>query len=195
MVIPAVVEGYMESVFLPVVLHQIGRTDLQPNIRDAGGGSKFWLAAARYNEAGRHTAVIGLADLEQAQCASSLLAGKLPHKSAGFHLRLAVRMLESWLLADRQAMARFLKVPISTLPMNPDSEVHAKKVLVDIARKSTSKSIRDALVPDDSGGIVGSDYAATMCKFIEQHWRVSDARKISPSLEKACQRWFAIEAV
>ena len=195
MVIPAVVEGYMESVFLPVVLHQIGRTDLQPNIRDAGGGSKFWLAAARYNEAGRHTAVIGLADLEQAQCASSLLAGKLPHKSAGFHLRLAVRMLESWLLADRQAMARFLKVPISTLPMNPDGEVHAKRVLVDIARKSTSKNIRDALVPDDSGGIVGSDYAATMCTFIEQYWRVSDARKISPSLEKACQRWFAIEAV
>lgn len=192
MAIPAVVEGYMESVFLPIVLDQIGRADLQPIIRNAGGGSKFWLAAARYNDAGKHTAVIGLADLEQAQCASSLLASKLPDKSAGFHLRLAVRMLESWLLADRHAMARFLKVPISALPINPDGESHAKRVLVNIARNSTSKAIREALVPGDSGGMVGSDYAATMCKFIEQHWRVSVARKTSPSLERACQRWSAI---
>ena len=192
MAIPAVVEGYMESVFLPMVLDQIGRADLQPIIRNAGGGSKFWLIAARYNEAGKNTSVMGLADLEQEQCAPLLLASKLPCKSAGFHLRIAVRMLESWLLADRQSMARFLKVPISALPTNPDNEAHAKRVLVDIARKSTSKTIRDALVPDDSGGVVGPDYVATMSKFIEQHWRASVARKTSPSLEKACQRWFAI---
>ena len=195
MAIPAIVEGYMESVFLPVVLHQLGRADLQPIIRNAGGGARFWLAARRYNDAGKHNAVIGLADLEQAQCAPSLLASKLRDKSAGFHLRLAVRMLESWLLADRQSMARFLKVPISALPTDPDDESHAKRLLVSIARKSTSKTIRDALVPDDSGGIVGSDYAATMSEFIEQHWRVSFARKNSPSLEKACQRWSAIKTV
>lgn len=191
MAIPALVEGYMESVLLPVVLDQIGRSDLQPIIRDARG-NRFWTLAVGYNDAGKHMAVIGLADLEQAKCASSLLASKLRDKSAGFHLRIAVRMLESWLLADRQSMARFLKVPIGALPTDPDSEFHAKKLLVSIARKSTSKSIRDALVPDDSGGIVGSDYAATMNRFIEKHWRVSEARKHSPSLEKACQRWVAI---
>ncbi len=183
----------MESVFLPTVLDQIGRADLQPIIRNAGGGNKFWLIAARYNEAGRNTPVMGLADLEQELCAPLLLARKLPYKSAGFHLRIAVRMMESWLLADRQAMARFLKVPINALPIDPDGEVHAKRALVDIARKSTSKNIRDALVPDDSGGVVGPDYTATMSKFIEQHWRVSVARKTSPSLEKACQRWFLIK--
>ena len=195
MVIPAVVEGYMESVFLPVVLNQIGRVDLQPNIRNAGGGTKFWPVAARYNEAGKHTAVIGLADLEQAECAPSLLASKLPYQSPGFHLRLAVRMLESWLLADRQSMASFLKVPVSAMPTNPDSEMHAKRLLVDIARRSTSKSIRDALIPDDSGGVVGPDYVATMSEFIGQHWRVAVARKTSPSLERACQRWIAIEHI
>lgn len=192
MAIPAVVEGYMESVFLPVMLEQIGRADLNPIIRIAGGGSRFWLEAARYNEAGKYITVMGLADLEQVQCASSLLTSKLRHKSVGFHLRIAVRMLESWLLADRHAMARFLKVPISALPISPDGEVHAKRALVDIARRSTSKNIRDALVPDDSGGVVGPDYAATMSKFIQHHWRVSVARKTSPSLEKACQRWFLI---
>ena len=191
MAIPALVEGYMESVLLPVVLDQIGRSDLQPIVRDARG-SRFWTLAVGYNKAGKHMAVMGLADLEQAQCASFLLASKLRDKSAGFHLRIAVRMLESWLLADRQSIAHFLKVPISAFPTEPDSESHAKKLLVSIARRSTSKSIREALVPDDSGGIVGPDYAATMNRFIEEHWRVSEARKRSPSLEKACQRWFAI---
>lgn len=194
MVIPAVVEGYMESVFLPVVLNQIGRADLQLIIRDAGGGTKFWPIAARYNQAGKHMTVIGLADLEQAECASSLLASKLPYKSAGFHLRLAVRMLESWLLADRQSLARFLRVPIGTIPIEPDTEVHAKRVLVDISRRSTNRTIREALVPDDSGGVVGPNYVATMTEFIGQHWQAAVARKTSPSLERACQRWLAIES-
>lgn len=195
MVIPAVVEGHMESVFLPIVLNQIGRADLQLTIRDARGGTKFWPIAARYNEAGRYTTVIGLADLEQAECASSLLGSKLPYKSPGFHLRLAVRMLESWLLADRQSLARFLRVPVSTMPTEPDAERHAKRVLVDIARRSTSKTIREALVPYDSGGVVGPDYVATMSEFITQHWQAVAARKTSPSLERACQRWLAIESV
>lgn len=195
MIIHTLVEGYMESLFLPVIFSQIGRSDLQLNIRNAGGGDKFWSIAKRFNKAGAYTSAIGLTDLEQARCAPSLLADRLPDKSPGFHLRLAVRMLESWLLADRQAMAQFLKVPIRLLPTDPDSEQHAKRLLVNIARKSKSRAIRDAVVPDDSGGVVGTDYVATMGKFVEQHWRASTARKNSPSLDKACQRWLNIAAV
>lgn len=192
MATPALVEGHMESVFLPVVLDQIGRADLQPTIRDAGGGNKFWPMARRYNEAGKHTMVIGLADLEQAACAPALLAAKLPRKSAGFHLRLAVRMLESWLLADRHSMAAFLKVPIAAIPVEPDSVHHPKRTLVDIARRSTSRAVRDALVPDDSGGIVGPEYVPAMSEFITDRWQAATARTASPSLERACQRWAGI---
>lgn len=192
MSIPAVVEGYLEAVFLPVVLAQFGRADLQPTIRTAGGGAKFWPIAVRYNKAGEHTAVIGLADLEQADCAPALLASELPRKSAGFHLRIAVRMLESWLIADRQSLAAFLKVPIAAIPADPDSEAHPKRKLAELSRKSTSKAIRDAMMPDDSGGIVGADYVATMSEFMKNHWQCARARKLSPSLERACNRWGAI---
>ena len=135
MIIHTLVEGYMESLFLPVIFSQIGRSDLQLNIRNAGGGDKFWSIAKRFNKAGAYTSAIGLTDLEQARCAPSLLADRLPDKSPGFHLRLAVRMLESWLLADRQAMAQFLKVPIRLLPTDPDSEQHAKRLLVNVAAR------------------------------------------------------------
>ena len=182
----------METVFLPVVLAQIGRADLQPNIKNAGGVSKFWPIAARYNEAGKRTPVIGLADLEQEACAPALLLAKLPRKAAGFHLRIAVRMLESWLIADRQSLATFLKVPIAAIPADPDAEAHPKRKLADIARRSTSKAIRDAMVPDDSGGVVGADYVATMCDFMTHHWQCARARQVSPSLDRACNRWGAI---
>ena len=192
MTIAAVVEGHMEAVFLPVLLDQIGRADLQPNIRNAGGGSRFWPIARRYNKAGLHTPVIGLADLEQAPCASAFLAEHLPLKSQGFHLRLAVRMLESWLIADRRSLAGFLKVPIAAIPDDPDAQAHPKRKLVDIVRRSTSRAIRDALIPVDSGGIVGPDYVATMCGFIQENWQAAAARQASPSLERACRRWAAI---
>ena len=171
MLIHAVVEGYLESLFLPIVFRQIERQDLQLNIRNAGGGEKFWSIAKRFNKAATYMTFIGLADLEQVQCASSLLDYKLPDKSPQFYIRLSVRMLESWLLADRQSMAHFLQIPLHLLPDSPDDISHPKKLLVSLARKSKSRSIRDALVPDDSGGMVGPDYVATMSQFIEGHWR------------------------
>ena len=192
MAVPAVVEGYMESIFLPIVLLQIGRADLQPNIRDAGGVTKFWPIAVRYNEAGTHRDVLGLGDLEQGECAPTLLLDKLQQNSARFHIRIAVRMLESWLIADRARLASFLRAPIAAVPVNPDLLQHPKQELVNIARRSTRKSVREAMVPEDSGGMVGPDYVATMSDFMQNHWRVAEARIASPSLERACVRWAAI---
>lgn len=192
MSVPALVEGYVESVFLPVVLQQLGRADLQPTIRIAGGTTKFWPIAKRWNEAGKHSSLIGLADVEQAECAPELLRSVLPQKSSDFHLRLAVRMLESWLLADRVRLAAFLKVPVAAVPTQPDTLKHPKLELVNIARRSTRKSIREAMVPDDSGAVVGPNYVATVSEFITGHWQSETARGASPSLHRACARWAAI---
>lgn len=183
----------MEAVFVPVLLAQLGRTDLRPVVRNAGGGAKFWPLARRFNAAGQHQVVLGLADLEQAACAPVLLAQQLPGgKSPGFHVRLAVRMLESWLLADRQALAGFLRVPVAAVPTQPDAQAHPKRTLIELARQSKSRTIRAALLPGDSGALVGPDYVATMCTFIEQHWQAARARPASPSLERACRRWAAL---
>lgn len=192
MAVFALVEGYMEMIFLPVLLAQIGRDDLRPIIRNAGGGPSFWREAARYNQASARATVLGLADLEQAACASALMKDKLAHKGYGFHLRLARRMLESWLMADRHSLADFLRVPVSLIPAYPDVEQHPKRKLVDIARRSNKRAIREAMVPDDSGAMVGPDYVGTMNDYIQSRWQASSARGVSPSLERACVRWAAI---
>lgn len=192
MVIPALVEGYLELVFLPALFLQIGRPDLVLNIRNAGGGSKFWHDARRYNVAGKHQRTVGLADLEQYECAPSLIDKELPNKNQGFHLRIAVRMLESWLIADRRSIAAFLHVHISAVPVDPDAELHPKRKLVEIAARSARRSIREAMMPGTSGAAVGPDYVATMSEFVREHWQLSAARLNSPSLERACTRWAAI---
>lgn len=179
----------MEAVFLPVLLQQIGRSDIQPTIRDAGGGVRFWTKAANFNQAGMRMPVIGLVDLEQETCAPALLAKHLPRKAQGFHLRVAVRMLESWLLADRSAMADFLRVSLVAIPKDPDAEPHPKRKLIELAKRSSSKAIRDAMLPADSGAVVGPEYVMTMCQFITGHWQSERARKLSASLDRACIRW------
>ena len=192
MFVPALVEGHLDAVFLPKLFSQIGRSDLVLNIRDSGGGSKFWPDATRYNDAGRHQRIIGLVDLEQWECAPTLIRHELPNKNQGFHLRIAVRMLESWLIADRHSIAAFLRIKMSTVPVDPDAERHPKRKLIEIAGRSTRRAIRDAMLPGTTGATVGPDYVATMSEFVSKHWQVSAARLNSPSLERACTRWAAI---
>ena len=186
--VPAVVEGHLDGRLLKALWRQLGLDEQPLLIRDAGG-SGFWRLASKYNEAGRHLRVVGLADLEQAPCASALLQHLKPSRSAGFKLRLAVRMMESWLLADRDSVAAFLGVRIAAIPREPDRETHPKRTLVNLARTSRKRSIREALVPNGSGALVGPEYTPVVGAFIDGRWDAARARANSPSLERACVRW------
>lgn len=188
--IPALVEGHLEDRAVRVIWRELGRAE-ELIVRNAGGGHQFWIHARRYNEAGKRQTVLGLADLEQAQCAASALAVLGHVRSEGFKLRLAVRMLESWLMADREAFAGALGVPIRSVPGNPDLLTHPKKTVIDLARHSRKNVVRAGLVPSGSG-IVGSEYVPFMAGFIGKSWSPTRARVNSPSLERACLRWSQI---
>lgn len=186
--VPALVEGHLDGRLLRALWRQLGLDAQSLRLRDAGG-SRFWQLALKYNEAGRHQRVVGLADLEQAPCPSMLLQRLQPARSAGFRLRIAVRMLESWLMADREALAAWLGVAARSVPHDPDREPHPKRALVELARSSRKRSIREALVPQGSGAIVGPEYTTLVGEFIDGQWRAARARPRSPSLERACVRW------
>ena len=124
-------------------------------------------------------------------CPSDALQNKLflgishPH----FLCRLAVNELESWLLADRSSMARFLGISVSTITKNPDYEPFPKKTLVNLARRTHKSSIRKDIVPEDEhGGIVAPAYLASMTKFIREYWNIADACKNPPSLNRCVLR-------
>lgn len=182
-----VVEGALEA---PASLKLLGSLKISAQGLfpiNKGGRIAFWTDAYRYNQAARLGPVFGLVDLQGAPCPSGLIANHLKHgKHADFVLRIAERMLESWLLADARSVADFLEVSRKLVPRDPESLPHPKRALVDLARRSSRRAIREDLVPQPgSAGIVGRGYTPRMTEFIEELWRPREARKNSQSLDRA----------
>ncbi len=184
----AVTEGLLEE---PVVRRMLSDLDVPaPGLRVIvkGGRAEFWEDVRRYNRAAVHLGpILGLADLESFPCPSGLIARHLPQgRHEHFILRVAERMLESWLLADGEAMAEFLRIPARALPRDPEQESHPKQALVNLARRSHIARIRDDLVPErGSKGVVGRGYVPLMTEFVEYHWRPQVAANRSESLRRA----------
>lgn len=128
-----------------------------------------------------------LVDLEQETCVPGLLAKHLSRdKSPAFVLRVAQRMTEAWLLADRDGMADFLHISRDLMPLNPDDETHSKRTLIALARKSKKSVIIKTLVPEKGlSAMVGKDCTPTMKRFVEEHWDIRRASDHSPSLKRA----------
>jgi len=182
-----VVEGALE---VPVSLRLLRACGLDIDSLspiNKGGRNAFWKHARRYNNAANKLGlVLGLADLESDPCPSGLIQEHLPSaRHPNFVLRIAERMLESWLLAD-VALATFLNISPNVLPRDPDSEANPKQTLVNLARRSRQRDVRNDLVPESgSRGIVGKGYTPRMTEFIEEHWSPTKAATRSDSLRRA----------
>jgi len=97
-----------------------------------------------------------------------------------------VRRVESWLLADRQACASFLGVPVAQLPFRPDDEPDPKQTLVNLARRSRWRQIREDLVPaENSTSRIGKNYNGQLTRLIMTAWNAQRANQHSPSIARA----------
>ncbi len=104
-------------------------------------------------------------------------------------LRAVVRELESWLLADRNGIAEYLKIPMSGVPENPESLSDPKATLIHLARKSRSSRIREGLVPaQGSSATVGRGYASEIIHFIRESWDINMVRMKASSLDHCIRR-------
>jgi hypothetical protein len=139
-----------------------------------------------YNHAAQFSPWIVLVDLNHEQdCAPSLLTSWLPRPASNMFLRVAVKKLESWLLADRSDISSFLGVSMTLVPQFPDLEDDSKLALVNLARHSRFSSIRHDLVPTQgSGRQVGVAYTSRMTDFVFSIWDPAQATQNSPSLSR-----------
>lgn len=104
-------------------------------------------------------------------------------------LRLAVRAMESWVLADRTGCARFLAVSTGLIPQVPDELSDPKAKLIELARRSQRRNVREGLAPTTTGGRrVGPLYVSLVGGFVRTAWSPERARESSPSLDRALTR-------
>lgn len=147
-------------------------------------------ALAGYNAAAKHGSWLVLRDLDtDANCAPSLRA-RLPAVPApGMMFRIAVREIETWLIADLHAFARFFSISPGRIPNDPESIHRPKEYLVNLVRRSRSRTIRDDVVPrDGSRARFGPGYAGRMIEFASTVWSPHEASIRSDSLKRCLDR-------
>ncbi len=148
---------------------------------------------AGYNNAARFSPWCVLVDLDDdAPCPGELRQQWLPSPAEHMRFRIAVREVESWVLADRERIARFLGVAPALVPENPEGLDDPKRVLVDLAARSRSGDIRHGLAPrSGSGRAVGPTYSAQLMEFVEDRlhgWRPGIAAEKAASLSRCLNR-------
>lgn len=150
------------------------------------GKPDLLLRLSGYNAAARFSPWLALVDLDMdAQCVFQIARQWLPDPSTGMRFRIAVRAIEAWLLSDKDKMANFLGVSPSRLQANFERDANPKETLVNIARNSRFRNIRDDLVPRPSSGAkVGPFYVPRIIEFVEKYWRPDIAAVESESLRR-----------
>ncbi|HKI03856.1 MAG TPA: hypothetical protein VKK31_17885 [Thermoanaerobaculia bacterium] len=142
-----------------------------------------------YDNAARFGPWLVLVDLDRDECAPALHRLWLPDPKPLMLFRIAVRTIESWLLADRETIAEFLSIDSSLVPLNPEAEPSPKRTLVDLARRSRNPKIRRDLVPrPGSGRAEGLLYPYRIAEYVELLWDPEAAAQRSDSLRRCRER-------
>ena len=140
-----------------------------------------------FNNASKGMPYVVLTDLDMGECAPTLIEEWLQvpiHHNMLF--RVAVREVESWVLADRDRFAKFLGIRKTLVPVNVDAIDDPKKCLINLARKSRKRNLREDIVPTEgSTAKQGPDYNGRLISFVKEFWNPYEAMHNSPSLERA----------
>lgn len=177
-----VVEGLLDEVVARRLLTHAGLS--MGNVYGRQGKGYIRRKAADFVQAGRHGLWLILCDLDNdAACAPELLRQWRIEDAP--YLRVAVREIEAWFLADRDRIADFLAVSPARIPRDPEALDDPKNVLTSVARSSSRRLVREGVPPSDaSGRSEGPAYSSILEEFVVDHWHVDVAMKESDSLTR-----------
>ncbi len=184
------VEGIVDEAALKSILRHLGLRS--SGVFGKNGKNDLLKNLSGYNRAAEFFPWVVVVDLDSdAQCAPEFVAGWLPFPSRFMCFRIAVREIEAWLIADRDRISEFLSIPKARVPLSPDELEDPKNCMVNLARASRRKEIRDDMVPrPGSRRAVGPSYSARLIEFVnhvDKCWRPDVAAENSDSLAR-CMR-------
>ncbi len=158
-----------------VVQHKLGKT----------GNGYLRSKMGSWYQMAQHQVMLVLTDLDRANCLVEfrdqwLDAAPPPN----LLLRIAVREVESWVLADHIAMRALIGAK-GVLPAAPDELADPKKSLLKLA-KSAPKPVREDLLKTIDGNLAqGLGYNARLTAWVNSEWSPQRAAERSPSLSRA----------
>ena len=139
--------------------------------------------------AGLYTII--LTDLDNADCACTLIRDwfKIPKDDpislpSQCIFRIAVKEVESWILADHAAWAKYIGISEVNFSKLPDQLDDPKEHLLNVIRTKGRTKIHREMLPKGAAHI-GSRYNEVLCDFVDKKWKPERAAKNSPSLQRA----------
>ncbi len=178
-----------EAVGIKLLIECCPNLSLQHRLGRKGNG---YLRArlANFNQMARYQHVLILTDLDAAACPLRLLrtwAGNLRIHDR-LSLRIAVREIESWLLADHVAMRALLGSDKVRLPEDPDMLAYPKAKLLQLAESAPRAVREDICRRQGAVASQGLGYNARLSAFVREHWMPHRAAERSSSLQRACRK-------
>lgn len=132
-----------------------------------------------------------LTDLDTAECACALIRDwfvipqgdpvTLPSQCI---FRVAVKEVESWILADHAAWAEYIEIPAANFSNYPDQLDDPKEHLLNVIRRKGKTKIHREMLPKGAAHI-GPKYNEVLCDFVNSLWMPERAAENSPSLDRA----------
>jgi len=184
-----------QAVLQKCVQHALPRFRVvRSEVKHGRGNVQRELAA--YSKLSQIMPVLVGVDLDGDECAPSLLANWLANAPLpGLLVRVAVREVESWVLADRRRTSAFLGAVPDDITKSPDDLGDPKRALLDLARARASAELKRDLIPRNFAQYprIGPAYNLQMCKFVEDRWRPHVAQRRSDSLARAIRAMASID--
>ena len=183
-------EEYVASKLVPFCGHELSTVYGRKGVEYIKRKASLFRVLATDN-----TGLLVLTDFRDADAACvpdalhEYLLKKLPIPPKTYLLRFAVNEIESWLMADREGISEFLSVSKTKIPLNPENEQYPKRTLINIARLSRSKVVRNEFVPQPGHlSNVGPDYMNMLNDFITNYWDIDNAMNHADSLKRCVHR-------
>lgn len=185
-----IVEDELSGVVLRKLVEQFGKDLSVYNVLPMGGYGQIKNGIQRFKNASKAVPHIILTDLDRRDCAPDLLRDwGVEAASKDLLFRVAVREVEAWLLADREGVSKFLDIPLTKMPHNPEQELDPKQTLFSLVRKCKKRRLIGELLPAaGSRTSIGPLYNARMGGFARDNWDSQRATKNSDSLSRAIKR-------
>jgi hypothetical protein len=182
-----VFEDVLSEAVLKQMLKQSQRPFLVGDCFNQRGNDQIKKNISGFNNAAKGMPYLVLTDLDNADCPLVILSEWLTQpKHPNLLFRIAVKEVEAWLLAHREAFAKFLGISVDLIPGDADRIPDPKQLLINLAKKSRKRKLREAIVPEpNSTAKIGKDYNGQLIEFVNKSWQVASAQTNSPSLERA----------
>jgi hypothetical protein len=181
------IEDVLSEAVLKKLLNYSGRPYSVGSSYRRGGYGYLRKNIHGFNNAAKGTPFLVLTDLDRYQCAPDLIRDwlKVP-KHPNLILRVAVKEIETWLLADRVGFAKFLGISKNLIRMDVESIEKPKEYLISLAKRSRKRLIRVDIVPlPRSTAKQGRNYNGRLISFVNNFWNIQSAQRNSPSLQRA----------